>query len=892
MRRPPSPPWVTHLLLRLLAVPETRDAQLGDLLEEFEDRWHNDPRDARRWFRRQALGSVAPNLARRAGRLRRRLFDRPLGDGMMTTMLHDLKYALRSAAKHPAFTAVVVLTLALGIGANTVIFSAVHGLVLSPFPFPEPDRVVGVGSYHPRLGGQVSFFENLSPAEYVDIRDQSRTLDHVVAWDMGNRQLTGPEGIPDNVRTGFFWGDALRTLGMDAHIGRGFSDEELADLDAAALLSYELWRDRYGADSTLVGRALTVNDYPHTIVGVLPPGVDLYGMQLWTIMAAPPEEWSRNRRQFQLIGRVRDGVSLQQVNTELTGLAGRTEQAYGAEFEEYDGWVLEARTWTDVSTQTFRGGAFIVLGAVGFVLLLVCANTANLLLARAQGRRREMAVRTAMGAPRSRLLAQLLTESVTLSALAGVLGLGLAHLGVGVVDRLIAANGLPVAGSVAINGPVLAFTAAVALAAGILFGLMPAFQTSRTGISEVLQSEGKGATAGASRQRVQRGFVALEVALAFALLVGGGLLLNSFVRMNAVESGFEHEGVLTMRLTLPREEYEGPAVPAFFQELTERLEGVPGIRAAAAGTQYPPMGAFYRRIWFEGADATEDATLPVAQTTIVTPGYFVTLGIALRRGRTFEDTDVAGSPFVGVVNESAARQFFPDADPLGRLLQVGGPDPEQPSFRIVGVVADTRNRGLDQDPFPEVFAVHDQIGGMQNQLFLVLRADADPYAVLPAVRATVQAMDADQPVYSIATVEERFAQAAGTRRLTTLFLTLFGVFALALAAVGIYSVVSYTVGERTQEIGLRVALGADSGRVQRLVVRQALLPVFLGAAAGVGLSIPLGMALEQFLFGVTGTDPLTLASVAALLVGVAAAASFVPAFRASRMDPVEALRSE
>ncbi len=810
----------------------------------------------------------------------------------MTTIWRDLKYALRGARKHPAFTAVVVLTLALGIGANTVIFSAVHGLVLSPFPFPEPDRIVGIGSAHPRLGGDLNFFENLSPLEFVDIRDQTRTLEDVISWDMGNRQITGPEGIPDNVRTGFFWGDPLRTLGMEAHIGRSFGPDELADRDAVMLLSYEFWRDRYGADSTLVGRALIMDEHPHTVVGVLPPGIDIYGMELWTLMSAPPERFDRNRRQFQVMGRIRDGVTLREVNTELAGLAGRTAQEYTSEFEEYEGWVLQAQTWNDVSTQSFRGGVFIVMGAVGFVLLLVCANTANLLLARAQGRRREMAVRTAMGAGRGRLLSQLLTESVTLALLGGILGMALAWIGVEAVDGLLARSGLPVAGRVSVNGPVLAFTAAVAVGAGIIFGLVPAFQTSRTEISETLQSEGKATTSGASRQRLQRGLVGLEVALAFVLLVGGGLLLNSFVRMNAVEPGFQTENVLTMRLTLPRQEYEGQAVPAFFQRLNERLEAVPGVRSVAAGTQFPPMAFSYRRIWHEGADDSEGATLPFSQTTIVSPGYFETLEIPLRVGRTFAVTDEAGSPFVAVLNETAARRFFPGQDPVGRLIQLGSADPEQPSFQVVGVVGDTRNRGLDQDPFPEVFAVHSQIGGIQNQLFVMLRTEVEPSSVLPAVRAAVQELDSDQPVYAIATVEERFAEAAGTRRMTTLFLTLFGVFALALAAVGIYAVVSYTVSERTQEIGLRVALGADGGRVRRLVVRQALMPVVIGAAVGVGLSIPLGMALEQLLFGVSATDPLTLASVATVLVGVAAAASWLPAFRASRLDPVEALRSE
>ncbi len=810
---------------------------------------------------------------------------------MMTTLLHDVRMALRAVRKHAAFTAVVVLTLGIGIGANSTVFSAVYGLVIRPFPFPEPDRIVGVGTAYPRLGQNLGFFENLSPHEFTDVRDESETLEHVVAWDMGNRQIAG-EGPPQNVFTGFWWGDALRTLGMNAHLGRGFSDDEIQTGAAVALISYRIWRDRFGADSTMIGTTLVVNDQPNTLIGILPQGVNLYGMDLWTVMPAPPEVFPRNRRQFQLMARVRDGVDLRTVNAELEGLARRTEETHVAEFDEYAGWRMQAQRWNDVSSQLFRAGLWMVMGAVGFVLLLICANTASLLLARAQARRREMAVRTAMGAGKARLIGQLLTESVVLAGLGGAVGVGLAVLGAGALQRLITNAGLPVAGSVAVNGPVLAFTAAIALGVGVLFGLVPALQASRTDISGTLQSEGKGTTSGRGRQRLQRVLVGVEVALAFVLLAGGGLLVNSFVRMSRVDPGFDHENVLTMRLTLPREEYQGAAVPAFFVDLVDRLERTPGIEAAGAGTQFPPIGFAYRELWFEGTDANPDATLPVAQTTIVTPGYFEALGIPLRSGRTFDRRDRADGPLVAVVNEAAVDRYFAGENPVGRRLKVGGPDAEQPWFGIVGVVGTTRNLGLDQDPFPEVFAVHEQIGAAQNQLFLTLRTEADAAAILPEVRRIVAEADPDQPIYAIQTVDEAFAAAAGSRRLVTLMLTVFGAFALTLAAVGIYSVVSLTVGERTQEIGLRVALGADAGRVRSLVVRQALVPVVFGAFVGTALAVPLGMALQDLLFEVGAMDPVTIGSVALLLLGVAAAASWVPAWRASRMDPVEALRVE
>ena len=883
----PRPPAVARWLVAASALASHRSAQLGDLEEEFAERAPLDPAAARRWYWKQAVGSVAPNLAFRARRRTRK----PKGDGTTMTLLQNLRFALRAARRHLGFSAIVVGTLALGIGANTAIFSAVYGLILNPFPFPEPERIVGVGTAYPKLGEELGFWENMSPAEYLDVRDNTRTLEDVVAWDMGNRQIAG-DGPPQNVFTGFWWGDALRTLGMRAHLGRGFTDDEVARGAQVALISHRFWQDRFGADSTMVGSTMLINGVPHTLIGIIPEGVVLYGMDLWTIMPVKPDVYPRNGRQFQLIARMRPGATLQEVNTELDGIARRTQQAYVGEFEEYEGWSIRALPWNEVASQTFRLGAFVILGAVGFVLLLVCANTANLLLARAQGRRREMAVRTAMGAGRGRLVGQLLTESLVLASLGGAAGVGLAYLGTLGLRALMTTLALPIAGSVEINGPVLGFTAAVAVVSGILFGLVPAFQGSRTEIAGTLQSEGTSSTSGVSRQRLQRVFVGMEVALAFVLLAGGGLLVNSFVRLNNVDPGFDHENLLSMRLTLPREEYRGEAVTAFFQELADRMQSVPGVRRAAAGTQFPPIAFASSELWFDGAAPSEDATLPRALTTVVTRGYFETLSIPLLAGRSFDGSDRLGTPRVAVINQAAARRYYADQDPVGKRLKLGGPDADEPWHEIIGVVGSTQNRGLERPAEPEIFGLHEQLGGNQNQLFLLVRTEVEPRSLLPAVRAAVAEMDPDQPIYAIQTVDEAFASSMSSRRATTLFLTVFAVFALILAAVGIYAVVSFTVSERTQEIGLRVALGADGGRVRRLVVRQALLPVLIGAGVGLGLTVPLGAGLQRLLFQISGTDPLTLGTVAALLVGVAAVASFVPAWRASRLDPVEALRLE
>lgn len=886
-RGTPRVPALARWIVARTAPRHRRESMLGDLEEEFTQRAERaGTASARRWYWRQALGSVKPNLTRRtesAAHARG-------GDGM-DGFLKDVRYALRAVVRRPLFAAVVALTLALGIGANTVIFSAVNGMILHPFPFPEPDRIVGVGTAYPHNGQELSFFENSSPAEWEDVRDQVGTLEDVIAFDLGNRQIMG-DGPPQNVFSAFWWGDALRTLRMSAFLGRGFTDEEIRTGARSAVLSHRIWQERFGGDSTLVGSTLSVNGEPHTVVGVAPPGVLFYGADLWTIMPVPPSEYPRGRRQFEILGRIREGATLAGVNAELQGIASQVEGAWVADNPEYRDWRLEARTWTDINVATMKPAGLILMGAVGFLLLLVCTNVANMLLARAQTRRREMAVRTALGAGRTRILRQLLTESVLLSLGGGILGLGLAVAGTRGLQAFIGGLGLPVPGDIRIDRTVLAFTALVSVAAGVLFGLAPAIQSLRGRAGTTLRAEGGAATGSRSRQALQRVFVAVEVALALVLLAGGGLLVNTLLRLNRVDPGFDADHVLTMRLTVPPEKYSPEEIQAFFQDLSQRVEGLPGVRAAAAGLQYPGVAFSRRNFSVEGAPPSSDGSSPRALATIVTHGYFDALGIPVVRGRSFNASDGPGGLPVAVVNESAARVLFPGRDPLGQRLRLGEADAQGPWFEVVGVAADVRNRGLDQPPEPEVYAAQEQIGQGTNQLFLLVRTTQDPRALLPAVRRTVQELDADQPIYAIATARERFAASNASRRATAAFLAIFAAIALVLAAVGIYAVVSYAVSERTREIGLRMALGAESGRVRRLVVGQALLPVAAGTVAGLALAALAGRGMSQILFQVSGSDPTTLGAVTTILLAVAFAASWIPARRASRMDPVRALTSD
>ena len=801
-----------------------------------------------------------------------------------------LRRALRTLIRTPVFTGLVALTLAIGIGANTVVFSIVDGTVLSPFPYPDPGTLVGIGPAFPRLNQELSYLEVLSPAEYQDIADQSRTLEHVVAWDMGNRQVATSDGST-NVLTSFWWGDAFRTLGMIPSAGRGFLPEETERGDRVAVISHRLWENLFASDPGAIGSAIGVNSEPYALVGVMPPRTLIYGSDLWTPMPVGPGVYPRNRRQFQILGRVAPGFTVQEVNSELESIAHRTEAAYAGEFEEYVGWRLVASTWSNINSQFFRVAAFVLMGAVGLVLLLVCANLANLLLARALGRSRDFALRAALGAAGPRIAGEVLVESLILAVLGGVLGSFLSLVGIRGFSRIAEAFSIPFFGELSLNGRIFFFTAGVSILAGILFGLFPAFQAAGSNIQDLLQAEGRGSAGSRKKHRLQKIFVGVETAFALALLVGSGLLINSFVRMQRVDPGFNTDNALTMRLTLPWEDHDAESIMIFFQELQEQVEALPGIRVAAVTNQFPPSVFMEQQISVEGERYTEGGTLPSAYLTLVSPGFFQAMGIPILTGRPLDTRDRMGAPDAALINQAAAGRYFGSEDPVGRRFRIGGPGDGGEWIEVVGVVGDTKNRGLDVRTQPEIFGSTHQVSG-GNQFFLIVRTENDPRGVLPAIRQVVAAMDPDQPIYSIRTIDEAYSASMADKRIATLALTLFGVFALLLASVGIYSVVAFGVAERTREIGVRMALGAERRKVRRMVVRQALLPVAIGALFGLAMAVGLHGFLQSLLFEISGTDPTTFAVVTLLLLGVATLASYLPARRASRLDPVTALREE
>ena len=882
---------VAEVLLGWLAAGPEGEAVVGDVVEEARRRGGG----ARSWVwagwavARSAWWLAGTGARRRlaAGRGR----DTGRGrEGAMRSLIQDVRYAVRTLARRPGLAGLVVLTAGLGIAASTIVFSVVDNLVLRPFEYPEGERLVGVGPAFPRLGRELGFWEVLSPAEYEDIRGESTTLERVVAWDMGNRAVTAGDAT-ENLFSGFWWGDAFGTLEVRPHLGRGFTAEEIATGAAVAVLSHRVWATRFGADTTLVGSAVLVNGAPYTLVGVMPPGTLLYGMDLWIPMPVAPAVYPRERRQFQVLARLAAGSTLADAARELELLARRTEAEYVAAHPEYEGWSLVPMTWTDINTRQLRPAALAVLGAIGFVLLLVCANVASVLLSRAADRQREMAVRSALGAPRGRVLRQLLTESVLLGFAGAAVGVALAVVGVGALAEVLTQLPVPVPGELAVDGRVLGFALALAVGTGLAFGVLPAWHATRPDVRSSLAA-GSGSIAGArGRLRLQRSIVGAEVALAMVLTVGGGLLVNSFLRMQSVDPGFETADMLTMRLTLPWERYGEGGIEPFLRRLTARLEEDPGIAAAATATQFPPLAFSQSRLWVEGGELVEDAALPTAYTTITSPGYFDAMGIPVVRGRGLADTDIEGAPLVAVINETAAARYF-GGEAVGKRFRLGSAEGDGPWVEVVGVVGDVRNRGLDAPAGPELYASIRQLGQESNQHFLLVRTRGAARAAIPAVREAVASLDPQQPVYAIRTVEEAFAGRAVQRRLATASLGLFALFALVLAAAGIYAVVANTVVQRTREIGLRVALGADRGRVRRLVMGQAMVPVAVGAALGVGGAVLVGRLLSGLLFGIGATDPGTFAAVLGLFAGIAALASWIPARRAAGLDPVRALRAD
>ncbi|HXW03840.1 MAG TPA: ABC transporter permease [Vicinamibacterales bacterium] len=805
----------------------------------------------------------------------------------MDTIVQDVRYALRQFTRRPGFTAIAVVSLALATGGNSLIYGMLDGFVFHPFPYPDPDRLVSIGVTFPKLSSEVTYVEALSPAEYADIR-ASRAFARTAAFDLGNRNISGGD-VPERVFAALLLDDPFPVIGLAPALGRGFTRDELApNGPPAAIISHRLWRTRFGGDPGILDRPIRIGGQSASVVGVMPPGLLLIGTDLWIPWGGDPVRFPRNVRQFTILARLAPGTSLEEANRELAVIAGATETAEKGSFAEYERWRLTATPWAAALLRDVRPAAFMLLVAVGLVLLIACANLTNLFLARSTVRQRELAVRLALGAGRGRLARLLLTESLLLALGGGVLGLGVAYLGLQGADALVPAQLRMLDLEAGLSWRVLGWTLALTLASGLLVGTVPALHATRTDPHESLKADSRSGSS-RGRRRTLHGLVVVEIALSVVLLLGAGLLVRSVLHAQRTDLGFEPRGVLTMRLTLPRERYPGEAVNTFFEALVERLASLPGVHGVSAASQFPPLAPFETQFRLERARA-DGSTLPNALVTVATPRHFETLRVPLYAGRRFETTDRLDSPPVAIVNRAFASRYFPDEDAVGQRVAIGSPDRPRPWTTIVGVVHDYRNGGAAQPVRPELFVPMRQQTSW-NQLFFLVRADAAE-RLTPAVRQAVVSLDPEQPIYAIQTLEEAVAQSVFQQRISAILLGAFAGVALVLAAIGIYGVMAYSVSARTQEIGVRVAVGARRGDIVWLVLRQVLVLSALGLSVGVALVVALGRGLEGLLVGVQPGDPLTIAAAVGTLGAVALLAAWIPAARAGRIDPMEALRYE
>ena len=819
----------------------------------------------------------------------------------MSGLLQDLRYAVRGLRQRPGFALIAVLTLALGIGANTAIFSIANGVLLRPLPYADPDRLVMVWGHRAQ-----SPLAELSESEYWDLRERARTLAGVAAFVDGSLNLTG-SGAPERLRVGFMTASATGVLGAEPRVGRGFTaDEDLPGRPLAVLLSDGLWRRRFGADPAIVGRTLTLDDAPATVVGIMPPDFQLpssFGTpsELWAPLRLDPsaDRSERGWHYLRAVGRLRSGVTVEAASRESSALMRAMLAEYPTEYRaDFDGSATSVRQEV---VGDVRPAILVLLGAVALLLLIACANVAGLLLARAEGRQREIALRTALGAGRGRLVRQLLTESVLLAVVGGVLGLLAAVWGVrGLV--LAAPASIPRLDAVGIDAPVLAFTVGVTLLTGLLFGLAPALHAARSDLSGALGDGGRGGTSGVARHRVRRALVAGQVALALVLLTGAGLLVQSFLRLRQVDPGFRPERLLTARIELSPLRYAtNESMRSFYRNLLDRLQTLPGVRGAATARALPMTDRLEIGDWsFVLEGRASSPPLPSdwhpADWQVVSPDYFRTMGIPLQHGRGIEPSDRLGAPGVVVVNRTLANQVWPGGEPVGQRVLLGGGEVDSVWRTVVGVVGDVRHRGLSAQPRPEMFLPYDQFpagtGTATRALYLVIRTAGDPGALVPAVRAALAGIDPDVPLAGVQTMEEAMGSWAAERRLLMLLVTSFAALALLLGAVGIYGVMAHLVAQREREIGVRVALGAVPGEIVRLVTTQGMAMVGLGIVAGAVISLAATRLLQSLLFEVRSSDPVTLLGTALALAAVAALAMLVPALRATRVDPIEALRAD
>jgi putative ABC transport system permease protein len=813
--------------------------------------------------------------------------------------MRDLGPAVRALAKRPGFTLIAIVTLALGIGSNITIFSVVDLALIRPLPYPQAERLAVVWGHSAEVQ-QRTGLDRLpwSPGDVDDFIQRGRSFDHL-SWVRGDRvNLTGvdePERLAA-VRVGRHFFDALR---VQARHGRTFTDDDVQRM-RVVVIAESLWRRRFAADPAILTRAIPLNGTPHAVVGVMPDwfrfpalgdlplGLGFSGTpEIWTLDVLTPEvRRSRAGKSFVLLGRLRDNVQLSAVATEAAGIADTIARDFP---NASAGWTARVLTLREQLVGTMRPALLVLLTAVGFLLLIACANVANLLLVRASARQREVCVRQALGAERHQLIRQFLTESLVLGLVAGLAGLGAAwYLLRGV--QLLLPSGLPMLAAASIDARVMLFALLLSIATGLLFGLAPAMQTTRLDVSDGLREGARGTVGGHRARRTRNVLVATEVASALVLVLAAVLLLQTFLRLINVDPGFRSSGVLTAEIALPRGQYAGPRAAQFFDEALQRMATVPGIEAAAASSSIPLAGQEnLRQITIDGDAQRAPGQEIIADYRVVTGDYFRVMGIAFVDGEPLEAHGENDGPCV-VISRTAAETWFRGQSPLGSRIKLTRNDQDAPWFTIRAVVGDTRHTGLDATPRPQVYVHHR--ADPYTQMIVVLRTSSDPISYAPIVRSVVRGIDGNQPVGRIRTMNEILDDSVARQRFTMFLVAMFAALALVLALVGLYAVVSHSVAERIPEMGLRVALGASPSTLVRMVLAESMRVVLAGIAFGLLVAFVVMRSLETLLYGVRAYDPLTFTLVPLVLLTAAAAGSLVPALRATRVDPMVVLRSE
>jgi predicted permease len=801
----------------------------------------------------------------------------------MDRLIQDLRFGIRTLVKNPGFTAVAVIALALGIGANTAIFSVVNAVLLRPLPYNDADRIMAV-LYEGRIP--------VAPAEFLDWKEQNQVFEHVAAAQYWQPSIAG-EDRPEQLWALNLTADMFNLLGVKPALGRTFSsDEDQPGKEHVVVLGHRLWQRRFGGDPGILGRTITLDGSAYEVIGVMPPDFKFAPFwatraELWVPLNLAPRMNDRRGASLRVFARLKPGVTREQAQAEMTAINQRLEQQYP---DSKKSFRLSVDPLHELVVGNIRPALLVLLGAVSFVLLIACANVANLLMARATARQKEIAIRTALGAGRLRLVRQLLTESVLLSLTGGVLGLLLAAWGVKALVALSPGK-LPRVESIGLDGSVLYFTLAISILTGLIFGLAPALQSSRLDLNESLKEGGRSSTEGVRRNRVRRLLVVSEMALALVLLIGGGLMIRSFLQIQAIDPGFNPRNVLTFVVPLAG---SGHATPeqrlAFFDQLLSRVETLPSVQSASAINHLPLAGDSWRLgFTIEGMPDPPPEKRQAAVYRIVRPKYFQVMGASFVKGRDFTEHDTKESPGVAIINESFARRHWPDQEALGKRIIVT--DGNSAPREIVGIVRDLKQSDWTAAPIQEMYLPHYQ-SAEPSYMTLVVKSAFEPGGLVAAVQSEVWAIDKSLPVSQVMSMEQAISDSVGQQRFNMLLLGIFAGLALILAAIGIYGVMSYSVSQRTHEIGIRMALGARRGDVLWMIVKQGITLTATGAAVGVVGAFLLSRLMSSLLFGVSAHDPLTFIVVPLILTGVALGASFMPALKATKVDPMVALRHE